>query len=121
MLRYSWAWLATTLLLVPSMAKTASQPIDVAVLHAEAPEYPPGPALAISGTVTVRVAIDQQGKVTSSEVEHSLPLLAGYAETAARQWIFDPDYGSGTREVLLSFVFAGVRQTEEPSYVETAP
>ena len=119
MLRNSWAWLATlALFLVPTIAEAASQSVDVVVLHAEVPEYPPGPARALSGTVTVRVAIDQRGNVTSSEVETSLLFLTGSAAAAARKWTFTSDYKSEAREALLSFVFAGVQETEEPSHVE---
>jgi len=68
--------------------------------------------------VTVRVTLDQEGNVTSSEVEAGRPPLTGYAMTAAQKWTFIPDYKRETREVLLSFVFAGIRETEERSHVE---
>jgi TonB family protein len=124
-----WAALAASVLLqMPPAALAADQAEDLAVVHAEVPEYPRMALKArLTGTVTIRVTIDPAGKVTSTAVEQGLPMgLSQHAEAAARNWIFkpsdpsDPSDRRDAREAVLSFVFAEAVYSEAPDHVEAS-
>ena len=60
------------------------------------PVYPPlARAARASGTVTVQVEVDEQGRVTSARAVSGHPLLRASAEAAARQARFTPTVLSG--------------------------
>jgi TonB family protein len=83
--------------------------ISAGVLNGKAtskpePSYPAiARAARASGTVTVQVVVDEQGKVTSAKAVSGHPLLRASAEAAARQARFSPTVLSG-RPVKVSGV-----------------
>jgi TonB family protein len=105
------------LLALVSMGERQAEP--PAVIHPEVPDCFAGfMASGIHGTVVIRVTLDRDGKVTTSTVEHSLPIVTRCAEAAARKWIFVPSDREDAREALLSFIFTGVfQQTDEPGHM----
>jgi TonB family protein len=73
---------------------------------AVAPKYPPLAALArMSGSVAVRVAIDDSGSVTKAEVVSGHPLLSKAAVEAAKKWRFE-SAPIQTRTTELKFRFS---------------
>ena len=82
------------------------------VRTAVAPHYPAIPVLArVSGDVLVLVKVDVHGDVTSASTKSGPPLLLTAAESAAKEWKFDPST-DGDREVQLSFKFVLLSETE---------
>jgi TonB family protein len=79
------------------------------VIHKTAPVYPrEAKEAGASGMVTVRVVVDEEGKVTSATAERGHPLLREAAVAAVRQWVFSRTLLSGrpviiTGVVILSF------------------
>jgi len=82
------------------------------VRTAVAPHYPAIPVLArVSGEVLVLVRVDAQGDVTSASTNSGPPMLLTAAESAAKQWKFDPST-DGEREIELSFKFVLLAEVE---------
>lgn len=82
------------------------------VRTAVAPHYPAIPVLArVSGEVLVVVKVDAHGDVTSASTKSGPPLLLTAAESAAREWKFDPST-DGEREAQLSFRFVLLAEVE---------
>jgi TonB family protein len=80
--------------------KTNSPPISGGALNGSAvslpqPVYPPGAGAKVSGTVTVRVTVDESGQVVSATAVSGHLLLRGAAEAAARLAKFNPRFLSG--------------------------
>lgn len=88
-----------------------SEPI---VLHAEAPA--PGPLARVFPTkVAVEVEVARDGTVAAATVLTPRPFVSQLAINAACQWRFAPSAEGGERRYVLTFVFAGAVETEEPS------
>lgn len=85
----------------PPPKATPRAPISGGVLNGKAISLPkpPYPAIAktahVSGTVTVQVTVDEEGKVISAHAVSGHPLLQGAAVGAARQARFAPTKLSG--------------------------
>lgn len=85
---------------------------------AVAPTYPPIAAAArVSGTVVVKVALDDSGGVISEAVVSGHPLLRKAATEAARKWRFD-SASSRRRTVKVYFRFV-LSPEQNESNVET--
>jgi protein TonB len=79
--------LAATLLALAADGKALSKP---------QPAYPPvAKAAGASGTVTVRILVDEEGNVVSAAAVSGHPLLQQAAVAAARQAKFSPTLLSG--------------------------
>jgi TonB family protein len=66
------------------------------MINAPTPEYPASArAVKASGTVMVRVDIDEEGKVATAAALSGHPLLKAAAENAARQALFKPEEVAG--------------------------
>lgn len=84
-----------------SSTKKITAPISGGVLNGKAtslpqPTYPPiARAAHASGTVTVQVLVDEEGKVLTARAVSGHPLLQGAAAAAARQARFTPTKLSG--------------------------
>jgi periplasmic protein TonB len=68
-----------------------------AVVHRVEPEYPSlAREAGVSGTVLMRLLVGRDGHVLDVKVDerHSIPMLDGAAEQAARQWVFTPAYAN---------------------------
>jgi TonB family protein len=71
--------------------KKSEQELRAAAVSSAKPIYPAlARAARISGDVVIKVAIDEQGKVTSASVVSGHALLNDAAESAAREWEFTP-------------------------------
>ncbi|MGI9034639.1 MAG: TonB family protein [Pyrinomonadaceae bacterium] len=80
----------------PVVSKTNDNILNEKAIKLPLPVYPAAAkAVGASGTVTVRVIIDEQGNVVSAKAESGHPLLLTAAETAARQAKFSPAMSSG--------------------------
>ncbi|HEX8853771.1 MAG TPA: energy transducer TonB, partial [Pyrinomonadaceae bacterium] len=81
--------------------ETAGAQVEGGVLNGKAmskpqPHYPPeAKAQRVSGTVTVYIKVDEQGKVIEAEAICGHKLLAGVSVAAARQARFTPTLLSG--------------------------
>lgn len=70
----------------PCLAAQEGCPVRAAV----APQYPPIAVLArLSGTVAVRVVVDQWGNVTQADATRGHPVLKKVATEAAKKWKFE--------------------------------
>lgn len=87
--------------LVQSRIKPPGDLVSGGLLNGKAlslskPEYPPiARASHASGTVVVRVIIDEEGKVIAAQADSGHPLLRGAAVEAARQARFSPSLLKG--------------------------
>jgi protein TonB len=85
----------------PTPAPKPRAPISGGVLNGKAiskpqPAYPPiAKAARASGTVTVQVTVDEEGRVISARAAGGHPLLQQAAVAAARQARFSPTLLSG--------------------------
>lgn len=80
---------------------------------AVAPKYPPLAAMArVSGTVAVRVTIDDAGSVTKAGVVSGHTLLRQASADAARKWRFERAPGQ-TRTTELKFKFSLLPEREQ--------
>jgi TonB family protein len=80
---------------------------------AVAPKYPPLAAVArVSGTVTVRVTIDDSGKVTNADVVSGHDLLRQAAADAAKKWRFE-SAPTQTRTTEVKFKFSLLPERDE--------
>jgi hypothetical protein len=87
------------------------------VVHAEVPDCSLTFRARSYGRVLLRALIDREGKVTSSVVEHSVPIATKCAEAAAKKWVFVPSYRDDAREAHLSFLFlSDNEETEDASH-----
>lgn len=85
----------------PSLEAGEGCPVTAAV----APQYPPIAVLArLSGSVIVRVTVDEAGTVTRADATRGHPVLRRAATEAAKKWKFEiaPD---SSRTALLEFDF----------------
>ena len=86
---------------VPSDSSGVAKPVDVGSLNAKAvslpkPVYPAeAKRLKVSGPVTVRVVVDENGNVTSAKAIDGPAPLREHAEAAARQAKFAPTTENG--------------------------
>jgi protein TonB len=65
-------------------------------IHREQPRYPgAAKAARLSGTVFIKVVIDEMGKVTDATIVCGADLLAVEAREAARKWRFKPTMVEG--------------------------
>ena len=86
---------------VPTTPSGVTKPVDVGTLNGKAlslpkPAYPEeAKRNKVSGQVTVRVVIDENGKVTSAQAIDGPAPLRGPAEAAARQATFEPTTKDG--------------------------
>lgn len=87
---------------------------EIVVLHAEPPADSPLARLVPAAT-RVEVTIDSNGAVADAVILQPHPFVGGLAEAAACKWRFVPDASGETRRQIITFVFAGVRDTREPS------
>jgi TonB family protein len=96
---------------------TPRGPITGGVLNGKAvskpaPAYPPvARAARASGTVVVRIVVDEEGKVTEAEAVSGHPLLRQAAVQAAKHARFSPTFLSGqpvkvTGNITYNFVLA---------------
>jgi TonB family protein len=75
------------------------------VKAAVAPQYPPIAVLArLSGSVAVRVVVDQSGNVTHADATGGHPVLKKTATEAAKKWKFEVAPAQ-SRTTLLEFDF----------------
>lgn len=96
--------LFTILLLAVCSITVFAQKNNPKVLRYFAVKYPAAAkAVRASGTVTVAVKIDKDGKVISSIAENGHPLLRKASENAAKEWIFSTDSNSEERETKITF------------------
>ncbi len=109
-----------TLLLAGALAATATADVSVpeqnaVVLHTEPPAQSPLARLVATTTrVEIRVAPD--GTVSAAKaLAPRPPFVASLAEEASCKWRFSPDSSDAERAYVLTFVFAGVGTTDEPS------
>ena len=80
---------------------------------AVAPKYPPLAAVArVSGTVAIRVTIDDSGSVTKAEVVSGHTLLRQAAADAARKWRFE-SAPTQTRTTEVKFRFSLLPERDE--------
>jgi TonB family protein len=83
----------------PSICQTGAvqEPI---VKSPQLPSYSPlARAACVQGSVAVVVEISEQGQVTATDILYGHTLLRQTAETAARNWLFEPR-STEAREVL---------------------
>src|SRR5687767_2429224 len=86
---------------VPTTPSGVTKPVDVGTLNGKAlslpkPAYPEeAKRNKVSGQVTVRVVIDENGKVTSAQAIDGPAPLRAPAEAAARQATFEPTTKDG--------------------------
>ncbi|HJQ35218.1 MAG TPA: TonB family protein [Pyrinomonadaceae bacterium] len=94
----------------PDSAPGEPKPIQGGVLNGKAvskpqPAYPPvAKAARASGTVTVRILVDEDGRVIEAEAVGGHPLLQQAAVAAARQARFSPTLLSGQRVKVAGVV-----------------
>jgi TonB family protein len=75
-----------------------------AVKSRVSPVYPElAKRMKISGTVSVQVTVDAEGKVTDAKATNGNRLLAGAAEDAVRKWKFAPGDGVSVVNVEINF------------------
>jgi TonB family protein len=85
----------------PCLAAQEGCPVKAAV----APQYPPIAVLArLSGSVAVRVVVDQSGNVTQADATKGHPVLKKAAREAAKKWKFEIA-PAPSRTTLLEFDF----------------
>ena len=89
---------------------------DTVVLHAEPPTQSPL-ARIFPTTVNVKVDVAPDGTVSKSQVlAPRPPFVASLAEDASCKWRFSADRAGSKRSYVLTFVFAPVATTDEPSH-----
>ena len=75
------------------------------VQSAAAPHYPPiAVAARVTGTVSVRVKIDREGRVSHAEVIDGPRLLQLGAEATAKLWRFDPAEKEQTATLRFTYI-----------------
>ena len=85
----------------PPAPRYMSQTVSGGILNGKAiskpaPEYPAiAKAARASGTVVVRLTVDESGRVSEAVAESGHPLLQQSAASAVRQWRFTPTLLSG--------------------------
>ena len=68
------------------------------------PEYPlRARAASVEGTVVAKASVDQQGMVTSVEIESGHPMLRNSVQQAVSQWKFPATLGQQDVEVKVAF------------------
>jgi TonB family protein len=86
------------------------QPIVGGVLNGKGLDLPkpPYPAIArfarVQGSISVRVLIDEEGRVTNAQAESGHPLLQGAAVAAAREAKFSPTLLSGRPVQVMGII-----------------
>jgi hypothetical protein len=109
-----------TLLLVAALAPTTTDNASACeqhplVLHAEAPAQSPL-ARVFPTTTRVEVRVAPDGTVaTARALARRPPFVAALAEDASCKWRFSPDWSVAARSYVLTFIFAGVAKTDQPS------
>jgi TonB family protein len=91
---------------VQARARVGKNDENPEVIKSVAPIYP---AIALmtraSGTVTLEVRIDDQGKVITAAAISGHPLLQSSSVAAARRWEFATSTSKKERSVTLTFIF----------------
>lgn len=78
--------------------------IHRAIVSRVAPVYPElARRMHIGGRVVLLVAVDANGKVSSTKVESGHALLVNAAEDAVKRWHFAPNPGPTVSEVDVNF------------------
>ncbi|MGA2250457.1 energy transducer TonB [Terracidiphilus sp.] len=91
------------LILLAASAVTARAD-ERAIKTRVAPVYPElAKRMKISGSVSVQVTVDAEGKVTDAKATSGNRLLAGAAEDAVRKWKFVPGDGVSVITVEINF------------------
>ena len=86
---------------LPVIRLMPARTISAGILNGKAiskpmPEYPAiAKAARASGTVVVRIVVDESGRVSEAEAESGHPLLYQPSVAAVRQWRFKPTLLSG--------------------------
>ncbi|HEX8255686.1 MAG TPA: hypothetical protein VF846_21285 [Thermoanaerobaculia bacterium] len=103
--------LLTVRLLIGAAFAAELEPV---VLHAEAPARGPL-AMAFPAKVLVEVDVAPDGTVAAARVPTPVAFVSALSIAAACKWRFASSADSAQRHYVLTFVYGGIVDTEEPS------
>jgi TonB family protein len=93
-----------TLLALLAASAVTARADERAIKSRVSPVYPElAKRMKISGSVSVQVTVDAEGKVTDAKATNGNRLLAGAAEDAVRKWKFAPGDGMAVITVEINF------------------
>jgi periplasmic protein TonB len=89
----------------PQVAQVSATALMGMVEHKSLPQYPKAAMLkGIQGDVVFKVAVDENGKITHSDVARGDPLLVAASQAALKDYRFHPYLVDGTPTAFASEV-----------------